>query len=189
VTEFEIRWNAAPSAVIYQPALRFYYTENYASGSATFSTPEMQLNVVEPSAASQAQAQSVKFDKLNFFRFIQNNIAPNPAVVSRVAGKVEITVYAGNEILRDYIQINGASNSISQEHPLYTNIEGGYGIFAARTHLTKIVSNQPTTQLYSFNLSNTGSATTSNTLDLLATGPFTCHLLFQDSQGQVPGCQ
>ncbi|HLG03661.1 MAG TPA: hypothetical protein VI731_08710, partial [Bacteroidia bacterium] len=189
VGDFEIKWNAAPSAVIYQPTLRFYYTENYVSGSAQLATPEMQLQMTQPSLSSQTSQQSVKFDKLNFYRFVGNSISYNPSVVERIAGVVEITVYAGNQILKDYININGASNSVSQEHPLYTNIEGGYGVFASRTHLTKVVSSQPTNLLHTFNLSNTGSSTTTNSVDLLATGPFTCHLLFRNSVGQVPGCQ
>ncbi|MGP1514876.1 MAG: DUF4249 family protein [Bacteroidales bacterium] len=50
----------------------------------------------------------------------------------------EIKVSAGDLSLFDYISINSASNNSLNYTPIYTNIDGGIGLFAARrTHIHK----------------------------------------------------
>jgi hypothetical protein len=45
---------------------------------------------------------------------------------------VNFIYYGGNQTLADYISVNQPSIGIVQKTAEYTNIEGGYGIFASR---------------------------------------------------------
>lgn len=186
-TDFSIKWNPAPTARIYQPALILHYTEFYLNGdSAHTATPEWALDVLKTTEITNSVSNcQIKFDKMSFFRFVGDNIPENSQIVRRRADYLEINIYAANQEMKDYIEINGASNSISQEHPIYTNIDGGYGIFASRTHSVK----PPSGGLYVWPLSQrTIDGNTTGFKGLVST-PETCFLHFEkwDHSG-VPGC-
>lgn len=190
--QFTMKWNAAPSAHVYQPSITFYYTEYYLNGdSAQKQTPEWTLAVVEPASNALTSPQNLEFNKLDFFRFLGNNIAVDPNVVKRRARYVEFDIYAGSEELKKYIDINGASSSLSQEHPQYTNIVNSnpdvpaYGIFASRYRAQKM----PGFGVYTWPLSSSSidGLVSANFLGLVS-NEFTCHLLFMKTDGTVPGC-
>jgi len=64
-------------------------------------------------------------------------VVPN---IERWAGKIDIIVTAGSEVLHYYIEINHAlAGSLIQEIPNYTNINNGTGIFASRHQVVKSV--------------------------------------------------
>lgn len=172
---FDVKWTPAASARRYDVGMKFYYYDIMVNGDTVFNvTNEWTIGNVETNASTAlVSPQIVKFDKLSFYRFIGTAIPDNPNVVFRIAGTVEFTVYAGDQTLKEYIEINGASNSVSQDRPIYTNIENGYGVFASRTFVKR------------GNL----SLLTSSLDDYLCTSTFTCALKFRNSQGQVPGCQ
>ncbi len=186
-TEFDYKWNPAPSGRTYQPSLRFYYTEYYVNGdTAQKSTGEFDLQTVTTTDETATEQLDIKFDKMSFYHFIADQIPVDNNVVSRKARYVEFIVYAGNEQLKDYIEINAPTTSISQDHPLYTNIQNGYGVFAARSRTL----NPTTGGTYTFPLGQTsinGNAATG--FKGLANGPYTCQLNFQETDGTVPGCQ
>jgi hypothetical protein len=184
-TEFDFKWNAAPSARIYQPTLKFYYTEYYVNGdSAQKVTNEWNLAVQTTDDLSASTQIDIKTDKLSFYHFLQGQIAVDNNVVKRRAKYLEFVVYAANDVLKNYIEINGASSSLSQDHPLYTNIVGGYGVFAARS---KAVKSGVTLTAFSIN----GDPPNNNFLGL-ATGPYTCQFNFLRSTDPItalpPGC-
>lgn len=191
--EFTLKWKAAPSARVYQPSLRLYYTEFYANGDSLHTaTHEWTLAMLTTNEVTANSEQSVKFDKMSFYRFVGGDIPSNPNVVRRRADYVEINVYAANEEMKNYIDINGASNSISQEHPLYTNIVNSdptipaYGIFASRTRAVKPNTGGNYTWLL------TKNSIDGNTLGFkgLVSDPSTCFLLFEKwDHSTPPGCQ
>lgn len=187
---FTMKWKAAPSAHLYQPTITFYYTEYYLNGdSATKATQPWTLSIIEPAASALSSDQSLEFDKIAFLRFIGSAIADDPNVVKRRAAYVVFDVYAGNEELKNYIDINGASSSISQDHPLYTNIHNSdpnlaaYGLFASRYRTRKL----PSFTDYSFLLANSTIDGQSTYLGLTQS-EYTCHLKFMKTDGTVPGC-
>jgi hypothetical protein len=184
--DFSIKWKAAPTARIYQPAILLHYTEFYVNGdSAHTVTPEWVLDVVKTNDVTATSDQEVKIDKMSFYRFLGENIAVNANVVRRRADYLELNIYAANDEMKNYIEINGASNSISQEHPIYTNIDGGYGIFAARTHAVKPTNGGQ----YTWPLSQRSIDGNSSGFKGLVSTPETCELKFEKwDHSSVPGC-
>ena len=179
---FDYKWNAAPTARIYQPTLRFYYTEYYVNGdSAQLATDEWNLQALTTTDVTANSQQDVKTDKLSFYNFVAQQIAVSSNVVKRRARFVECVVYAGNDELKNYMEINGASNSLAQEHPLYTNINGGYGVFAARSRATRSNINLSVNSIDGNNI---------NGFKGLTNGSATCQLSFVKTDNvTVPGCQ
>jgi hypothetical protein len=184
----DIKWNGVSTGYVYHTTVRFFYTEHYVNGdSAQLVTSDWVQASVEPSATGLTSPIIVKLTKEDFYRFVGNSIQVNSNVVKRRADHLEITVYAGNFELKNYIDINGASNSVAQEHPIYTNINGGYGLFAARTRAVR-AGNLP----YNYTLSQKsidGDPVLTPPFKGLVSSPYTCQLRFETSDhSTVPGC-
>jgi hypothetical protein len=184
---FTYKWNPAVSARTYQPTLRFYYTEYYLNGdSAQKATAEMSFEQITTTDETSTLQQEVKVDKIGVYRFIGNQIPVDNNVVKRRARFLEFIVYAGSLELKDYIEINAPSTSLSQEHPLYTNIQNGYGLFGARSR--SLIPATGSTYIFTLtSFSIDGHAATN--FKGLANGPYTCQLNFEQTNGAIPGCQ
>ncbi|HEU4718244.1 MAG TPA: DUF4249 family protein [Bacteroidia bacterium] len=169
-----ISWGSCPKARIFQVGLTFHYSEtDVNNNTVSKATPEWMLGTVYTDSLSALDPQSTTFDPNDFYRFIANNIPQDPNVVSRKDEFITITVYAGGEALYTYMETNGASNSVVQDRPFYTNINNGLGIFSAR-----------------YGKSKTNLTLTPLTIDTLAMGQFTCGLRFKDRNGVISaGCQ
>jgi len=70
--------------------------------------------------------------RLSFLQFLQSNITAAPNLKHRIKW-VGLTLYAGNQTLVDYISVNEPSIGIVQKQAEFTNIAGGYGLFASRS--------------------------------------------------------
>lgn len=126
-----------------------------------------------------ADLQSITFDPNAFYQNLANVIHFDPNVSARQSDYIEFVVFAGGEELQTYMAVNGPSNSLVQEKPLYTNINNGLGVFSARYQ--KIKSNLTLTP---------------QTVDTLAKGHLSCQLQFLDRNESIinnldlpPGCQ
>lgn len=69
--------------------------------------------------------------RLSFLQFLQNSITASPNLKHRIKW-VGVTYFGGNQTLCDYISVNEPSIGIVQKQAEYTNINGGYGLFASR---------------------------------------------------------
>ncbi len=69
--------------------------------------------------------------RLSFLQFLQTSISASPTLKHRIKW-VGVTFYGGNQTLSDYISVNEPSIGIVQKQAEFTNINGGYGLFASR---------------------------------------------------------
>lgn len=69
--------------------------------------------------------------RLAFLQFLSATLNADSAIFRRVK-YVNFLYYGGNQTLADYISVNQPSIGIVQKTAEYTNINGGYGIFASR---------------------------------------------------------
>lgn len=81
------------------------------------------------------------YDGQRFFNTLENELLDENELpgVKRLAGTVDIYVVAGSQELQNYLSINSSSGSLLEEVPVYTNIENGTGLFAARHTAEKSV--------------------------------------------------
>jgi len=66
-----------------------------------------------------------------FYSKLESELESIPNV-KRWAGEINIIISCGSEMLNSYIEINDADNSLLTEVPVFSNIEGGTGVFASR---------------------------------------------------------
>lgn len=137
-----IKWYPCPNAAIYEVVLRFDYMElkgpfdtvhqsiEWSLGTYPETSLELDHNMYVVSHKSEAfytkLAEKLQGDTIGVDRLVAN-----PAIC--------ISIAAGNEELYNFISVNAPSSSIVQSIPEYTNVKGGYGVFASRTMQEKWV--------------------------------------------------
>jgi hypothetical protein len=57
--------------------------------------------------------------------------------VKRWAGPVDVIISAASQEFHTYIEVNNANGNLLQEVPIYTNIDGGIGVFGSRHTISK----------------------------------------------------
>jgi hypothetical protein len=179
-TLINVEWNGAPSARLYQVAGRFHYRERDQNNVITNKvTPDWLIKTVKTTSSNAASLQSIDFEPNSFYQFLNTVLVNDPNVSARESDYFEYVIYAGGEELSTYMDVNGPSSSLAQEKPIYTNINGGLGLFSSRYQK---YSNRMTLTL--------------QTEDTLAKGQFSCHLQFLDRNATIlnnadlpPGCQ
>jgi hypothetical protein len=145
----------------YEFKLRLHFTEVTFAGVSTEKYVEWNLGEVTVISGNLKKEISGEA----FYSAISNklsNYSYEADVEKRVIGKdnIEIIVTAANENLSLFIGINEPSTGVVTEQPVFTNVEGGVGIFASRfsrnllsflsTHSTNVLQNGPETSEYKF---------------------------------------
>jgi hypothetical protein len=129
----KVKWATAPGGKMYQLTIRFNYKEVLRN---TTDTLAKSLDWVFPvSISSSTDGSEEMVQELYgeaFFTFLAAKI-PIDHNLRRFPGKLEYIVTMGAAELYNYTEINKPSTGIVQEKPLYTNIQGGIGIFSSRS--------------------------------------------------------
>lgn len=126
----QIAWNSLPNARLYQPIIRFYYER---LGDTLFVDLPGPTKVANGTAA----AHIVKYSRSSFLEGLKQYF-DGDSVARFYVPIVDIFLSACNEDLNAYIASSSGNSSIDNGREIYTNIQGGVGIFGARrTHLFK----------------------------------------------------
>ncbi len=133
-----IRWNAGPSAKIFDVRLILHYREADANNpQGGFVAKELEWildrELRRPNANAEQQVYAV--DNEAFYIFLKNNLEQNPSAV-RVFDYLDVQIAAAGQELVDLINIVRINAGItsSQSVPKYTNISEGLGIFSSRAY-------------------------------------------------------
>jgi len=131
-----IDWKAMTNARLYQPIIRFYYT--IGTDTLYVDTP-CALVHSRNNALSYTTSYSCSAFLEALKRALQDD--PRPKGYPKVA---DIYITACSEDLNAYITSVNAGGNLDQGRELYSNINGGLGIFASRrTHIYKRVECDP----------------------------------------------
>ena len=156
----------------YEFKLRLHFTEVTFAGTST--EKYVEWNLGEVAVVSGNLKKEISGEA--FYSAINNKLAGytyEADVEKRVIGKdnIEIIVTAANENLSLFIGINEPSTGVVTEQPVFTNVEGGVGIFASRfsrnlfsflsTHSTNVLKNGAETSAYKFCLDGNWDSTPS----------------------------
>jgi hypothetical protein len=126
-----IRWDATPGVEFFNLRLFIRYDErNFQNGG------DFEPKVVVWNLANRTQNNIFRLRGNEFLEFLSNAIEDNPNVLRRMRG-IDIRLDAGGEELFNYVNVGLANTGItaSQEIPIYTNIEGGLGVFSSVNHV------------------------------------------------------
>lgn len=133
-----IEWLSSKNGLLYQVIIRFHYDEKNIATQVT--TPKY-IDWVFPAQKSintaGGELMKIKFPNSDFYKKIKA-IIPVDEGVQRFARnkKIEYFFSVAAEDYSTYMDVYKPSNTIVQEKPEYTNIEGGLGLFSSRINLT-----------------------------------------------------
>lgn len=134
--KYAIKFRTVPNARLYGVVMRFHYIDSLISGGVNYDYVDYNF----PTAKSSSLVGGVFIEDFTFMgdAFYKNLGAemakkPSANVKKRRSFYLEYIVSAGSENLNEFLQINSPSTTIAQDKPLYTNINGGVGIFSSRS--------------------------------------------------------
>ena len=136
-----------PAANSYAYDIKFYVQvdEFRAKDTGFLGTKNLKWNVitnfpVPRSNGGVAPTIIHKIERESLLQFLSTQL-DSVATISRRIKSVGIEFYAGNQTLVDYISVNEPSIGIVQKQAEYSNVFGGYGLFASRS--TQSIMNVP----------------------------------------------
>lgn len=129
-----IPFRSIANAKLYKVVMRFHYIDTLADG--TYGGRKF-VDYIFPdqlaSSFSGGEEMSVSFKTSDFYSNLASAIPAQSTapVKNRTAHFLEYIITACGENLRTFLLVNQPSNTIAQDKPNYSNINGGVGIFGS----------------------------------------------------------
>lgn len=124
----QMEWPALQNARLYQPFVRFYYAVDGERRYIDVRTPSV-------SSINNADRYTLYYSATSFLSNVKDQLKDDPRPKEYLK-EVELYLTACSEDFSAYMSNVAAAGNLDQSRELYSNIEGGRGIFAARrTHL------------------------------------------------------
>ena len=132
----EISWTALEEARQYQPVVRFFYRQfmvnyNVVPADTTIVRHYIDIPCNAVKSNMRDRSFSTKLEQNFFLSEIKRNIVDSTSN-KNIIDTVQIFVNCCGEPLAAYIYAGSPAGSLTQDPFVYTNIEGGLGVFAAR---------------------------------------------------------
>lgn len=142
----DFTWTTLDNGRQYQPVVRFYYRDfivDHSQGvpdtTITDHYIDIPCNIVKSSMNHASSVLTTRLSQSTFLSELSANITDT--VNKNIVDTVDIYMRCCTEDMAAFMYSNSPSNSINQDRFLYTNINGGLGVFAARrTHIYFTVS-------------------------------------------------
>ncbi len=131
---YKAQWKSAPNGRLHSLTIRFHYTEHFIWDSTQVADKYVDWLFPNVKSSTLAGGQSMYADVYgdNFYRNLANSIAYNPNVVRNFSHLEFIFTVAGED-LATYLDVLQASGNSFQETPIYSNVNGGVGLFGSRS--------------------------------------------------------
>ena len=136
---YSIEWFQADNARIYQGHIDFHYMEMpfHSQKDSTRHVVRYELSDVTGSTLSGNGATSkTTLNYSDFYSFLADEI-PVKAGHWRWFRYCELYLTAGSDDMATYIRTTQPSNTILQDPPFFSNVEGGAGVLASRTSIRR----------------------------------------------------
>lgn len=135
----KIKFKSIPNAKLYKVIMRFHYIDSLTSDNLRHDQYfDFNFSTQKSTTLDGGEEMHVSFAVNDFYINLAAEISKKPVVniKNRTSHYMEYIVYAGDETLNTFLQVNAPSTSIAQDKPYYTNINGGVGVFACRSRST-----------------------------------------------------
>lgn len=131
------------NAKVYEVEYFFNYKEIYTNNDTIDRRISIPVGVKRSPSAAGSEKLEFQYEGENFYQQVANKVVPDPNVVKRLVGSMDLNVYVGGEELSTYMEVSNPSTSIVQDRPSYTNLvstnasgeidtKGAVGIFSCR---------------------------------------------------------
>jgi hypothetical protein len=139
---FECKYSTVPRAMIYKTQVSIQYVEFTEYGDTLFQEAEYGFSPVyvdDPpdyidSRINYGKEITMAFAPSYMLNVFNKMVKVNRDVVSRILYRMSFTVWAGDAVLRNYLQM--ADKYDDNRKQFFSNINGGYGLFASTSHTT-----------------------------------------------------
>lgn len=141
-----LEWSSAKNGIRNEVSFTFHYSEFGDNYSDTLTkSVSWFVGVRDASTGDGGEGMDISYSGIRFFKILEAEL-PDIPNVERWAEKVDITIACGSQVLSTYLDINSGGASLLEEVPVYSNIDGGTGIFASRHTIVKTLKLSSTTE-------------------------------------------
>lgn len=135
-----VAWRPGPEARIFDVRFIIHYRE-VTPGEMMEPVPKTVEWVVNKSVLREdadSEREKVDISGQSFYSFLGSAIPPSQGEI-RLFDYIDIVITGAGEEFRDYVLVEQANTGITsaQNIPVYTNIEGGLGVFTSRYQLRR----------------------------------------------------
>lgn len=157
------RWTSGEEARIFDLEMHIHYKEWEAGHIQDAVSKTFVWSMARAVLRSSGTITVVKVDGLDFYTTLAASLEASATTLRQFTG-MDLVVIGAGKAVEEYISITEANTGITsaQDLPIYTNVEGGLGIFSSIARGA----------VYNLQLSATS-------LDLLKNGEYTADLNFQ----------
>ena len=135
--EGSIEWYSAKNGKRNEVTLTFNYLELAPGDSDTLHKSVYWFLGVENSKTTDGgEGLDVTYNGSEFYSLLESELEPIPNV-ERWTDDVDMIIACGSQELSTYLDINSAGGTLLEEVPVYSNIVGGWGVFASRHTIMK----------------------------------------------------
>lgn len=120
----QMEWPALKNARLYQPFVRLYFMEN---GERRY----IDVRTTSVSSTNNTDRYTIFYQASGFLTSVKEQLKDDPAPKTYLK-EVDLYLTACSEDLSAYMANIADAGNLDQSRELYSNIEGGRGIFAAR---------------------------------------------------------
>lgn len=110
----------------FETSYTFHWTEHYVNGDSA------KFSLTRNSGEETDMSKPVRVSGLDFYQWIQSEIPTDDNVVTRTADGFDLHISLAHSNLLQYMEVSKPVSGIAQIQPVFTNIEGGYGLFSSR---------------------------------------------------------
>ena len=134
----DIKFRSVANGVLYKVTMRFHYIDSLAGGIGIRNYVDYNFTTQKSPSKAGSEAMSVSFPSIEFYKNLATEIPKKTTgtLLFRTSHYIEYIITVGNDDLNTFLEINQPSNSIAQDKPNYSNINGGVGIFASSSRST-----------------------------------------------------
>lgn len=135
----EINWKSGDNGKRYEVRLIFNYKELMPNSiDTTFGKIEMYMGSRKAETLNGGESLYIPYSGDMFYSAVAGELE-EVLNIKRWAGKVDVVISSASQEFDTYLEVNSGNTGLLSEVPVYTNINGGYGIFASRRNIVKSV--------------------------------------------------
>lgn len=130
---YSVEFDSQEGSKVFQTFMKLKYKEHPAGfpNQLSYHSATVRLPVKDVNNTNGGVRVIVGWSTESFLEGVRQAVPLDPNARRYVTG-IDFEVLAGNEDLHTYINVNQPATGIVSERPDFSNIEGGYGLFASR---------------------------------------------------------
>ena len=140
MSDKDIEWRSAANGRRYEVSLVFNYLELLPGATDTLhKTINWFLGMRKSLNQYGNEEMYIGYVGDVFYSTLENELDPI-LNVQRWTGPVDVIIASASQEFDTYLEVNSGTDNLLSEVPVFTNIEGGYGLFASRKTIIKSVA-------------------------------------------------